>query len=226
MKDTPSGGDSSRRLLSALAIVVVVVIAFLLGRATSDGSTPESPEPAAAPTADPGPTQELNGVPGGYARTEEGAIAAATNFQLLSGKDNLLEGDALERAMVAMAAPSWKKEAARQAQTGYEYVVDTYGADAEVSTAVLRYDLAKFSTDRAVVQLWTVSVLSGSSRPTVDEVWGVVTVDLQWVDDDWRVAGVQSRPGPSPVGLPSNDSRQSARSLMEDFRDIERLLTP
>jgi hypothetical protein len=213
--------DSRVRIGMVVGVLVVgVMIGVLLGFVLDSGSevSPQAPTPSAV---GPGPTTEVNGVPVGYARTEEGAVAAAANFNLLSGRDDLLDRDALTSAMQTLAAPSWKGEAAKQAKNGYDYVAETYGDDADVSTAVLRYDLADFTSDHAVVKLWTVTVLSGSARPNVDQVWGIVTIDLEWVNGDWRVEGIESSPGPAPVDLPSGQPEQPARALMEDFDEFE-----
>jgi hypothetical protein len=202
------------------ALVVGVLIGIVLGFIFDKGAQ-ESPQ-AQPPTATgPGPTAEENGVPVGYSRTEEGAVAAATNFNLLAGRDELLDLDAMTTAMQTLAAPSWKDEAGRQAESGYEYIVDTYGDDADVSAAVVRYDLVNFTTDRASVRLWTVSLASGSRRPNVEEVWAIVTVDLIWVDDDWRVEDLESSVGPAPVDLPSGQPAENATTLMEEFDEFE-----
>ena len=211
----------SKTRIGIAGVIVGILIGILLGFVFDEGKGETSPGGPTPSVAGPGPSTEANGVPVGYARTEEGAVAAATNFNLLSGRDDLLDREAMTNAMQALAAPSWKSEAAKQAQNGYDYVAEAYGDDADVSTAVLRYDLADYAADRAVVQLWTVTVLSGSERPNVDEVWGVVTVNLEWVDADWRIAGIESSPGPAPVDLPSRQPQQTARSVMEDFDEFE-----
>jgi hypothetical protein len=206
-------------------LVVGLVIGILLGFIFDKG-TQVSPEAQPPATTGSGPFGEENGVPVGYARTEEGAVAAATNFSLLAADDDLLEVDALALAMETLAAPNWKAEARAQAVNGNEFVVDRYGTDADLTGAVLRYEVVEYSSDRAVVRLWTVSVVSGSNRPNVEEVWGTVTVNLVWVDGDWRVEGNESAPGPAPVDLPAGEPEQSASSLMEDFHEFSGAPTP
>ena len=212
-----------RRALGLVAVLVIgLVVGLVVGFVLGDGKQASTPDEAMPnQVADPGPTDEVNGVPVGYARTEEGAVAAATNFHLLSARDDLLDQQALRMAMETLAAPEWKEEAARQAKSGYEYVVDTYGADADVSAAVLGYEVVDLSSDRANVRLWTVTTLSGSRRPNVEEVWGIVTIDLVWASNDWRVRGIESDPGPAPVDLPGDNSDVSALEVMEDFNEFE-----
>lgn len=216
--------NEARRNITVIGVLLIGVVLGVFGAFLLDGEDNEesvTPSTSAPQVQGPGPYDELDGVPVGYARTEEGAVAAAANFNLLSGRDDLLDLDALKRAMQTLAAPSWKSDAAKQAKNGYEYVTETYGADADLSAAVLRYDVVDFTSDHAVVSLWTVNVLSGSNRPNVDEVWGIVTIDLEWVDGDWRVGGIESSPGPAPLDLPSGQPDQPARALMEDFDEFE-----
>ena len=53
-----------------------------------------------------------------------------------------------------------------------------------------------------------------------------MTVDLIWVDDDWRVEGLESSVGPAPVDLPSGQSEENATTVMEDFDEFEGAPTP
>lgn len=199
----------------ALGILIGVWIGFVLDK----GNAPP-PATADAPVVGPGPASEENGVPVGYAHTEQGAVAAATNFSLLTTRDDLLDIDALTTAMETLAAPEWKVEAATQATNGYEFIVDRYGDDADLSGSVLRYDVVDYSEDRAVIKLWTVSVASGSKRPNVEEAWGTLTISLVWTNGDWHVEGNESTPGPAPIDLPAGQPEQSANSLMEEFHEF------
>lgn len=200
----------------AIGLVIGVLLGFALDQGSKQGSKPDGPSVVAT-----GPTNEENGVPLGYARTEEGAVVAATNFSLLAGKDELLDRDSMVTAMQTLAAPEWKDKAARQATTGFDYIIDAYGSNADVSAAAVRYRVVDYTDERASVRLWTVSLASGSKRPQVEEVWAVVTVDLIWSDNDWRVDGLESSVGPAPIDLPSDQPRESATTLMEEFDEFE-----
>ena len=209
--------DSRARIV--IVGIVGVLIGVLLGFVLDKGNAvpPKTPNHF---VVGPGPTAEENGVPVGYAHTEEGAVAAATNFSLLTAGEDLLDVTALTTAMETLAAPEWKDEARAQATNGNEFIVDRYGDDADLTGAVLRYDIVDYSPDHAVVKLWTVSVVSGSKRPNVEEVWGTLTVSLVWTNGDWRVEGNESAPGPAPIDLPAGQPEQSASSLMEEFHEF------
>jgi hypothetical protein len=168
----------------------------------------------------------MNGVPVGYARTEEGAVAAAANFALLAADDSLTDESAFVRAMETAAAPSWREEARNQARNGFDFLVNRYGSDGNLAGAVLRYDVSEFSTEQAVIRLWTLSVVSGSKRPTVDQVWSISTVSLEWIEDDWHVVGADTAPGPTPVGVPNETSPLSARDVMEVFNEFDGAVVP
>ena len=221
--------EARHRGIQLIVVLLVGIVLGILGGflldvgddAEDDTSSPSSPQ-----VRGPGPYDELNGVPVGYARTEEGVVAAAANFTLLTAKDSLLDPDALVLAMETLAAPSWKADAQMQARNGYKFITDRYGNDADVSGAVLGYDVADFSNDHASVKLWAVSVASGSKRPNVEEVWSILSVDLEWVDGDWRVTGNESEPGPAPVDLPGGAPQQSAHNVMEEFDEFEGALVP
>ncbi len=211
--------ETRSRALTATLLLVALATGIVFGFVLDDGDTRpknESTIPSES-TSGPGPVAETNGVPTGYARTEEGAVAAATNFNLLSARDELLTEGSLAQAMRTLAAPDWADDAERQGDNGYEYVIETYGDDADVSAAVLGYQVADFNDNRASIRLWVVTTLSGSGRPNAETTWGIVTTDLAWVEDDWRVANIESSPGPAPVELPSGRPQLTALQVMEEF---------
>jgi hypothetical protein len=218
--------SSKSHVLLVGALIVGAFVGVLLGFVFDDGA-PERPiQDNDSSSTGPGPTDEINGVPVGYARSEQGAVAAAANFSLVTANDALLDADALASAMETLAAPEWQEEARTQAANGYQFVLDRYGEGADVTGAVLRYEVAEFAADRAVIKLWTVSIASGPLRPNPEEVWGVVTVDLVWTEGDWRVSRSESSPGPSPVDLPTREPEESVESVLEDFDEFSRAPTP
>lgn len=217
-----------RRLVTVggAAVVIGLITGFVFGSQRAEELRNDSPRTEVETGHHgAGPSGDADGVPVGFAHTEDGAVAAAVNFHLLSGREDL-DLEAMTKAMTMLAAPSWRSDAKAQAKTGYEYVVDTYGDGAKVRTAVLSHHLASFTENKAVVELWTVTVLSGNRRPNAEQVWGIVTIELAWVDDDWRIEGIESSPGASPVNLPSGNSNPTAAEVMEEFDAFEGAAVP
>ncbi len=61
-----------------------------------------------------------------------------------------------------------------------------------------------FRSHEASVAVWTVTVLSAEEVASPQTEWVTVTVDLAWVDSDWRVDGIRNRPGPTPMTGPND----------------------
>jgi hypothetical protein len=204
-----------------MSIGAGVVLGFLL-----DSSPPRTQRPDEGQSArvGPGPYDEVNGVPVGYAHTEEGAVAAAANFSLIAGRDEFLNQRRLERAMQTLAAPSWRAAASKEAQNGFTYIVDTYGDDADLSSSIMAYEVADFDPGHVSVKLWVVSVASGSKRRNVEEVWATQTIRLTWFDD-WKVSDLETQVGPSPIDLPSSESRDASLP-MRDFQEFRSAPVP
>ena len=217
---------SNRTVVMVFAVIIALLIGVVVGFALDPEDAADDPDAAPVTPSGPGPTREVGGVPVGYARTEDGAVAAATNFTLLTTRDALIEEEALTRALQTLAAPSWRDNARAQAKAGTEFLVDRYGSDAQVAGAVVRYDVAKFTADTAVVDLWAVSVAAGSRRSTVDEIWSILRVDLAWVEGDWRVTASDSKQGPAPVDLPTRAPSRTAQDVMEQFAEFEGPVVP
>lgn len=223
MKDTPYSGGPSRRLLTALGIVVVVVVAFLLGRVTSDEPTPQMPEAEAVPNTGPGPTQELNGVPVGYAHNEDGAIAAAANFaRVMSSTDG--DDQAFLRAYDVMAAPRWREEARALAEQGLEFTSDQYGPKVSLTFTPVRHRLVDYSPSKATVAIWGVTLASVPTDGRLEESWVTGTLQLEWVADDWKLSGGTSRTGPTPELL--QDDKGGSPDALRGFQEFERAATP
>lgn len=212
----------SRRLIVAAssALVIGVVVGFFLGGVgtTKNDEGRASDQPVEVQT--PGATDQRSGDSGDDVRTEAGAVAAAVNFTLLPASDSLLTEEAVVQATSALAAPDWKDEAETRARAGHRFIVGRYGKQAQIAGSVLEYDVRDFTSDRATVDLWVVTVVSSPTRPAADEVWSTVTVELSWLDGAWRVTGNDSEAGPAPVDLPAEAPTRSAKDLMEEFREF------
>ena len=218
MNDVPGAPRQSKRLLLGLGVLALVLAAYFVGRSTSSDPSPRVPQSGANQTPDPGPTSELNGVPVGYARSEAGAIAAATEFARVMAGGSADES-AFITAMETLSAPGWRERAQELARNSAQFVRDQYGESASISFYPLRFKLADFSATAATVHLWGVAVAYPGDGSRAEESWLIGEVRLSLVDDDWRVSGQRSSAGPTPRLL--QDEEGSAFDRLRGFREYE-----
>ena len=111
--------------------------------------------------------------------------------------------------------------AAAVAQVAVPAVVDALAAQVVDETRPAREQLAAstgaswvdplawrveaYSNARASVAVWTVTVLSAQGVAVPQSEWMTVTVDLEWVEGDWRITAIRDRPGPTPIASPRDE---------------------
>lgn len=212
------------RLWVGFALTVVVIVAVVIGqggdgrRAVPTGSAakpaPEARVGAAAPPPplsaagpeNPGPRRTEGALPVGFARTEDGAVAAATTY--LSTLHGLALGDAgaREEAVRRMSAPE-APGIVDQTLAGMAFldgVVDEARAALPGARVFLRevpvaYDLSRFDPTRARVEVWSLGVVLIEGRTQATQVWSTNTVELAWDNGDWRLWSWARVPGPVPA---------------------------
>ena len=192
-----------------------LVAAFVLGMAarglidpskgTVTGRSPIGRPPTSA-TAEgarlAGPTAVEAGVPVGYARTREGAVAAAVGY-VQTGQAFLdMDSNGVQRAVRTMAASgaaeaqvsdtSTKLAATREALAGSN-------APIEYHQAILAVRVDAFTPERTRVAVWNVGVLSRTGAAPPQAGWAVSTFDLVWDRGDWKVWAESIVPGPAPI---------------------------
>lgn len=234
-----SGASPRRSLTTVVGVVLVLIGAIVFANRAEDGGTAGSERPAergpqAAPTAPSGerPVSGVEqGVPTGYARTEQGAASAAANYAVALGGEGMFRAETRQAILDTVYAPD---AAARQGpeldrlytDPGFlgRVGLDEDGAAPAGMTFVSRVvpvgtRVVEFEEDAgttAVVEVWQISLLGmageGSTNP-VTEAWYTNTIELSWLDDDWKVVDVEQTEGPVPVG---RDQRASTAEEMAE----------
>lgn len=181
--------------------VLLLLVGFVVGQRADDApSGAPQTSPSAVPTTDEvGPGSVVDGVPLGYARTEAGAVAAATTFTeiMATAAD---DADAHVAAMEAISAPGWRERAAELARNTINFLGESY-PNATLSFAPVRYDVVEYSPDAATVKVWGVTVIFPPDRRP-EQAWVTGTLRLVWLED-WRMNGGGSSGGPTPFVLES-----------------------
>ena len=68
----------------------------------------------------------------------------------------------------------------------------------------LAWNVETFDGDQARVAVWVVTILSAAEVAAPQSEFLTVTVDLAWLDGDWRVDGVRDHLGPTPMTGPQD----------------------
>jgi hypothetical protein len=227
-------------LPSLLTLVLLAVILFLgglvVGRATMTGNpeaAPAATTPPAATTAPPataatpdgtaaasaapaaasravGPSRYLDGVGVGYARSQEGAVAAAANFTRVLSSELILDTRQRRVAIDVLAAPEARGRLQRtfdQAVASLRQGLGMTGAAAEDAQVLLRatpvgWRVEDYSPRSAKVAIWVTSVggsIGGAQPVPIREAWGTTTVTLRWAGGDWKQVDSTTVDGPVPI---------------------------
>lgn len=199
--------SSTRRRVLVIGIVVVaLLVGFLLGRAIPDSDSGDATAPDTKRTPD-------------EAQSEQGAVEAATHAaQVMAG----FSGDPsayLDEAR-SIAAPSWETRAEELAQGAVDFIHERYGSAAQVSFQPIRYRVASFSGDEAVIDIWGVVLATGPKISGLEESWITGTIELAWIDTGWRVSGQSSQGGPTPELL-RTEEEASLSEILSDFSEYE-----
>jgi hypothetical protein len=173
-------------------------------------TTPQAQAGEAAATSRVGPRAVVNGVPVGYQHSVQGAVAASANYARVLSSAMILDQAKRRAAIQAISAP----EALARQQRAFDQAVALLSkglgvgqAGARDGTVLLRavpvgWRLAAYTGDRARVAIWVTSVIGALSGPQgvpVREAWGTTTVELRWVDGDWKLLKTTTTDGPVPI---------------------------
>jgi hypothetical protein len=210
-----------RRLIGVGAIAVLLVVA---GSILMRVGRPDRPESREAPTervhdqaATTGGADRVGGESGeeaggrrrgGFSRDEAGAVAAAVAYTGASQRWLYLGDEEIADEVARIATPrsmrSLTSEVVAEIGTARDDLARSSG---RVWWLVhpLAWRVESYDADRASVAVWTVTVLSASGVALPQSEWMTVTVDLEWVDGNWRVDAIRDRPGPTPMTGPHDE---------------------
>ena len=205
-----SAPRSTRQQLARVA--ALIILAFIAGLAVrgfisarpstrSNTSTATTATPAAS-HATPGPNTVVDGIPSGFARTDDGARTAAISY-VLTGQ-RLLEmeptrvADAVRSMAAAGSADAQVIEAEQQLDSLRTTLASGTGATHYLQAA-LASRVDAFTTERARVSVWSVGVLSrtGIARPQAG--WSISRLELVWERGDWKIWSETITAGPAPA---------------------------
>jgi hypothetical protein len=240
----------TRLSLLLLALVLFsggLVIGRGSARPQSAANPPAASQPSTATAANPpataaapstvtvrvskaGPERVVDGVGVGWARSREGAVAAATNYTEVLGGALMLDDTARNKAITVLATPKAQPglkrslaEAAKLTRTGLRLPAGTAGADrAVVRTVPLGYQVERYDQGKARVAIWTMG-LAGSTADVPVPVaagYGVTVVDLEWTGKDWKQVKATSESAPTPLA-PADEVPSPASAFLQQTRQFK-----
>ncbi|HEX7148273.1 MAG TPA: hypothetical protein VF512_12230 [Actinomycetota bacterium] len=231
------GASGTPRLLTLVLLAVVLFLGgMIIGRASmtrdrDGGAATATSAPAAAATPSPtvaatpgtaaaapaegaatkvGPQRFKAGVGVGYARSQQGAVAAAANYTSVLSSDLILDTTRRRAAIDALAAPEAKARLQKtfdQAVVSLRQGLGVTGAADDGTQVLLRatpvgWRVESYDNGAAKVAIWVTSVggsIGGKVPVPIREGWGTTTVTLRWAGGDWKQVESTTTDGPVPI---------------------------
>lgn len=213
--------DRTGRRLMVAGVAGLAAVGVLRGPC-SDARHPGRPSPAGSerpgearaiaattssiPSDATGPRRVEAGVPVGYARSNEGAAAAATQYLgTLAGlmSSTVPDREAALRRMASSSEPAVVERGidGLAAIDSVVAVARRERPDARVllTEVPLAHNALPSGDGRVEVDIWSVAVALVEGRTDAMEVWSTNQVGLVWEGGDWRVAWWRRSPGPTPT---------------------------
>ncbi|MEU9747067.1 hypothetical protein [Streptomyces niveus] len=213
---------SSRSLVAVVGVVVLLIAAIAFanrGGGDTDTSGAGGGDDRAAgsePTAASGVkpvTGKSGGIPSGFAKDEQGAESAASNYAVVLGSDGMFGRDSRHGIVDTVYTPAAAAELKGPQDKAYSpEFLDKLGLDANGNaptgsafisrTVPVGTKVESFDADRAKVSVWYTGLIGMSGPDSTDPVsttWKTWTFDLQWTADDWKVVAASQKDGPAPV---------------------------
>lgn len=200
-----------RQVTLGISIVAAVFVAGLLTPFGRDDHTPQnrrSQAPATLGAADSGgPTRQVAGMPAGFTHDEVGATRAAAAYATASERWLYFSDEELTAAVEQISTPASAERAVAEVvadiTSAREGLGETQGPVWWFVRA-LATRVEHHAEDEARISVWIVTVLSAEGVAAPQSEWQTLTIDLEWVDGDWKVDDIEDAPGPTPMTGPGD----------------------
>ncbi|MFE5481694.1 hypothetical protein [Streptomyces sp. NPDC056527] len=225
---------NSRSLITVVGVVVLLIAAIAFANrgngddTTTTGAARDKAAGSDAPTTATGvrPVTGKNGqIPTGFARDEQGAQSAASNYAVALGSDGMFKRDTRHQLVDTIYTPQaaarlkGPQDAAYSADFLGKMGLDADGNAPRGSTFVSRTipvgtKVESFDGNTAKVSVWYTGLIGMSGTGSTDPVrttWKTWTFDLAWTDNDWKVTADTEKDGPAPV--PGDVAASSAEDI-------------
>ena len=228
----PAGDRSRRRVLVGGSVVVALIVIGALLSQLGGGAPPTTPEVdeqqprPVLPSRDTGPVSERAGMPVGFSQNEDGAVAAAIAYATASQRWLYFTDDEIAAAVSEIATSAAAPRLVDEVVADVRMAREQLGASSGRIWWLVRplaWHLELYTAGEAQVTVWVVTVLSAAEVAAPQTEWMSVNVALEWVEDDWRLDGIQDSPGPTPMTGPRDEpwNAEPFDEALEGFTRID-----
>ncbi|MEU9601066.1 hypothetical protein AB0E06_30190 [Streptomyces sp. NPDC048109] len=225
------GRSSSRSLVTVVGVVVLLIAAIAFanrggdGSASAEGGTGDKPKTSATAPTGTRPVQS------GFAHDEQGAQSAAANYAVALVSADILKParrDEIVRQVFvadkqAALADRFDKVYSQKflSSIGLDKNGNATGGNTYVSrTMPIGTKTTQYSDTAATVDVWCTGVFGTAGEKTTTPVssdWFTMTLQLRWVDDDWKVESFSQKDGPAPV--PGDNKASTADEMSKAVQE-------
>jgi len=217
---------------SWIALGFGAVLLFAIGMAVGrQGASREAAQPSTAtvtvteatPAARPAKEADK---PGGFARSRDGAVSAATAYVGSIDGRTLLDPTTLRQRLTAITSSDARAGLVRAYVAAAEQAREQLGiGTAPGPVVILRaspvgYRVDRFAPTAVTVSIWRVGIVGSGATAEPQQSWRTETVSLVWENETWKVAALRSEPGPTPP-LPSSAAMSEAADLFASIPEFE-----
>ncbi|MFF5616181.1 hypothetical protein ACFY7B_25025 [Streptomyces albidoflavus] len=208
----------SRSLITVVGVVVLLIAAIAFANQNTD--TPDNPSdargPAASPTSATGTKPvdtQTSGIPTGHPQTKQGAESAAANYAVALGSAEMFGEERRSQILETIIVPSEVQRFRDSLDKAYSKPLFQNlglredGSSPEGLTFVSRTTpigttAAKYTDTKATLSVWCSGLLGMAGETSTNPVtssWFTITMELHWVDGDWKIFTHSQKDGPAPV---------------------------
>ncbi|MFD6740496.1 hypothetical protein ACWHA6_24250 [Streptomyces anthocyanicus] len=225
------GRSSSRSLVTVVGVVVLLIAAIAFanrgGSDSASGEDGDGDKPKTSATAPSG----RRPVQSGFAHDAQGAQSAAANYAVTLVSADIFKPDRrdeiVRQVFVAdkQAALTEKFDKVYSQEflstIGLDKNGNATGGNTYVSrTMPIGTKATQYSDTTATVDVWCTGVFGTAGEKTTTPVssdWFTMTLQLRWVDSDWKVESFSQKDGPAPV--PGDNKASSSDELSKAVQE-------
>ncbi|MFJ2949722.1 hypothetical protein ACIO8H_19145 [Streptomyces sp. NPDC087226] len=234
------GRSSSRSLVTVVGVVVILIAAIAFANrgggdsAADDGGGGGGDAPKASSTAASGKKPvdgKAAGIPSGFAHDKQGAESAAANYSVvLVSADILKPARRTEIVRQVFVTDQRARLEDRFNQAYSKEFLSNLGLDENGNasagspyisrTIPVGTKVTSYSDTAAAVEIWCTGVFGTAGEKTTNPVtndWFTMSLQLHWVDGDWKIDSFSQKDGPAPV--PGDDKASTAEEMAKAVQE-------